>query len=200
MRKRSLRRRREWARLSQGVREGPAGHEKFILVLWGGWVLRGRGHAKEGVLSLGPSQRCSGPLSLEGNILVRFLSRDPRRPFPEDAVIDEGVAQILRGALVTILLLGKGEPELRLGLLSFFYSISTRLSLGQSLSSMATFPSPLIFPKWPPPPQPPARAARLPLLLREFRLLGHVLSSPYPRVTSLYNSQSLKTVRAAILV
>lgn len=42
-------------------------------------------------------------------------------------MIDEGVAQILRGAVVTIVLLGKGEPALRLGLLSFsFYFISTQ--------------------------------------------------------------------------
>ena len=127
MRKLSLRRGRKWMWLFQGVREDSVGHEKFILVLWGGWVLRGGGHTKQWVLSLGSSQWCSGPFSLQGNVLIRFLSRDSRRPFPEDAVIDEGVAQILRGAMVTILLLGKREPALRLGLLSFsFYFISTQ--------------------------------------------------------------------------
>lgn len=47
MRKLSLRRGHKWMWLFQGVREDFVGHEKFILILWGGWVLRGGGHTKE---------------------------------------------------------------------------------------------------------------------------------------------------------
>ena len=186
MRRLSLRRGHKWMWLYQGVREDSTGHEKFIFIFWGGRMPRGRRHTKKRILSPVSAQRLSGPLSLEGNVLIALLSSVPWWPFPKDAVIDEGVAQILRGALVNILLLVKGQTSSRPGLLPFpLYFISTEVQPWAKSVFHGRFPSIscVWFSYMAAPAQPLAHAARVLMLLRELSLLRHAFSAPHPRVT-----------------
>lgn len=106
-------------------------------------------------------------------------------------MIDEGVAQLLREGLVSIVLLVKVELASRLGLLSFplHFSLNTGPNLGKVYLPGTISPSSLghLFPKWLPTPQPMAQTARVFMLPRVFSRLRHMFSAPCSRVTPNYS-------------
>lgn len=156
MHKLILRREPKGTWLVQGVR-GDSGHEKFIFVFCGRWMPRGGRHVDKWVLRLCSSWGLSGCLGLPGNVLIPPLSRLLWWPSPEDAVIDEGVAQLLRGVVVNMVLLVKGQPSVRIGLLrsSLHFSLNTDPTLGKiSLPQLLPFHVSAVFPKWLLPSQP----------------------------------------------
>lgn len=123
--------------------------EELIFTFQGKWMPRGGRHMEKWVLSLGSSQGLSGPLGLAGNVLIVLLGRVPWWPPAKDPVINEGVAQLFGRALVSVVLLVKGEPSSRLDLLSFSlrFSLNIGSTLGKAWLPQTTSPPSLgLFP------------------------------------------------------